>query len=240
VEKIMEVVELKGLGKRYPHELSGGQQQRVALARALVYEPSILLLDEPLSNLDAKLRERARFWLREIQKRIGITTVYVTHDQLESLALSDRVAVMKDGKILQVGKPTEIYRKPAVPFVADFIGTNNFFEGEVQGVLGERMVLRLSHGREVEVPVVGEVVKGKKATMAIRPQDIQLVPVGGGSKDLNTFGVQVVSGQYLGSYYEYIVRDGNLEFMLHTRKEIKGDHATINFDPQECSVFLNP
>ena len=240
VEKIMEVVELKGLGKRYPHELSGGQQQRVALARALVYEPSILLLDEPLSNLDAKLRERARFWLREIQKRIGITTVYVTHDQLESLALSDRVAVMKEGKILQIGKPTEIYRKPAVPFVADFIGTNNFFEGEVQGVLGERIVLRLGNGWEVEVPVVGGGVKGQKATMAIRPQDIQLVPVGGGDQDPNTFGVQVVSGQYLGSYYEYIVRDGNLEFMFHTRKEIKGDHATINFDPQECSVFLNP
>jgi iron(III) transport system ATP-binding protein len=241
VEKVMQVVELGGLGKRYPHELSGGQQQRVALARALVYEPSILLLDEPLSNLDAKLRERARFWLREIQKRIGITTVYVTHDQLESLALSDRVAVMKDGKILQIGKPTEIYSKPAVPFVADFIGTNNFLEGTIQAVRGERMVLRLSNGREIEAPLVVDAATGKKATMAIRPQNIQLLShPEGGDKDPNTFAVQIVSGQYLGSYYEYIVRDANLEFMLHTRKEIKEDHATINFEPQECSVFLNP
>lgn len=241
VEKVMQVVELSGLGKRYPHELSGGQQQRVALARALVYEPSILLLDEPLSNLDAKLRERARFWLREIQKRIGITTVYVTHDQLESLALSDRVAVMKDGKILQIGKPTEIYSKPTVPFVADFIGTNNFFEGTIQSVQGERMVLRLANGREIVAPVVVDAAMGKKATMAIRPQNIQLLShPEGGNKDPNTFAVQIVSGQYLGSYYEYIVRDANLEFMLHTRKEIKEDHTTINFEPQECSVFLAP
>ena len=239
VEKIMQVVELSGLEKRYPHELSGGQQQRVALARALVYEPSILLLDEPLSNLDAKLRERARFWLRQIQQRIGTTTVYVTHDQLESLALSDRIAVMKDGKILQIGSPTEIFEKPSVPFVADFMGTNNFFEGTILSVQGDRMTLRLSNGRELLVPTVVDAAPGKRATMAIRPQNIQLIvdPEGDG-KDPNIFAVKVVGGQYLGTYYEYIVNDGDKDFLFHAHKEIHGDHVTILFDPEECSCFL--
>jgi iron(III) transport system ATP-binding protein len=240
VEKIMQVVELSGLEKRYPHELSGGQQQRVALARALVYEPSILLLDEPLSNLDAKLRERARFWLRQIQQQIGTTTVYVTHDQLESLALSDRIAVMKDGKILQIAKPTEIFKNPSVPFVADFMGTNNFFEGTIQSTQGDRMVLRLTNGRELFVPAIADAAPGKKATMAIRPQNIQLIanPEGQG-KDPNIFNVKIVGGQYLGTYYEYIVNDADKDFLFHAHKEIHGDHATVHFDPMECSVFLS-
>jgi iron(III) transport system ATP-binding protein len=238
VENIMKVVELTGLEKRYPHELSGGQQQRVALARALVYEPSILLLDEPLSNLDAKLRERARFWLRQVQKRIGTTTIYVTHDQLESLALSDRIAVMKDGKILQIGTPTEIFEKPALPFVADFMGTNNFFDGTIQSMQTERMSLRLSTGRELLVSSIVDAAPGKKVKMAIRPQNIQLANSEGGVEDPNIFSVKIVGGQYLGTYYEYIVTDADKDFMLHTHKEIRGDHATIYFDPRECSVFL--
>ncbi len=240
VEKIMQVVELSGLEKRYPHELSGGQQQRVALARALVYEPSILLLDEPLSNLDAKLRERARFWLRQVQRRIGTTTIYVTHDQLESLALSDRIAVMKDGKILQIGRPTEIFEKPSVPFVADFMGTNNFFEGTIQSMQRDRMTLQLSNGRVLIVPTIMDAALGKKATMAIRPQNIQLIANSEvDSKDPNIFTVRVVGGQYLGTYYEYIVNDTDRDFLFHTRKEILGDHATVHFDPGECSVFLS-
>jgi iron(III) transport system ATP-binding protein len=240
VQNIMQVVELSGLEKRYPHELSGGQQQRVALARALVYEPSILLLDEPLSNLDAKLRERARFWLRQVQQRIGTTTIYVTHDQLESLALSDRIAVMKDGKILQIGKPTEIFEQPSVPFVADFMGTNNFFEGTIQSLEGDRMALRLSNGRELFVPTVVDAAAGKKATMAIRPQNIELIAdAAGDGKDPNVFTVKIVGGQYLGTYYEYIVSDAGREFLFHTHKEIPGDHATVYFDPAECSVFLS-
>ncbi len=237
VENVMKVVELSGLEKRYPHELSGGQQQRVALARALVYEPSILLLDEPLSNLDAKLRERARFWLRQIQKRIGTTTIYVTHDQLESLALSDRIAVMKDGKILQIGSPTEIFEKPSVPFVADFMGTNNFFEGTIQSLEGDRMVFRLANGRELIVPTIPDALPGKKATMAIRPQNVQLASAAGAEAP-NVFTVKVVGGQYLGTYYEYIVNDADGDFLFHTRKEIHGDQATVYFDPAECSVFL--
>jgi ABC-type Fe3+/spermidine/putrescine transport system ATPase subunit len=129
VARVLELVGLVGQERKYPHQLSGGQQQRVALARALVVEPEVLLLDEPLSNLDAKLRVRVREELRELQRRLGQTTVYVTHDQEEALALSDRIAVMNTGRVLQVGTPEEIYLRPKNRFVADFVGLANFLEG---------------------------------------------------------------------------------------------------------------
>ena len=145
-EKIAEalgLVEMTPYADRYPFELSGGQQQRVALARALVYRPGLLLLDEPLSNLDAKLRERARVWLRELQERLGVTTIYVTHDQAEALAVSDRIAVMSMGRMRQLGTPNEIYERPADAFVADFIGSSNFLSGRLLGkdAAGARVAL---------------------------------------------------------------------------------------------------
>src|SRR5690606_33117289 len=130
IDEVLALVEMQDYGARYPHALSGGQQQRVALARTLVYRPSLLLLDEPLSNLDAKLRQRARTWLRHLQNQVGVTTVYVTHDQSEALALSDRIAVMNAGKIVQLADPQTVYERPLDPFVADFIGSSNFFQGE--------------------------------------------------------------------------------------------------------------
>ncbi|HUP27733.1 MAG TPA: ABC transporter ATP-binding protein, partial [Chloroflexia bacterium] len=131
VDSILELVGLGSMGDRYPFQLSGGQQQRVALARAVVTEPRLLLLDEPLSNLDAKVREQARAWLREIQRRLGITTVYVTHDQAEALAMSDKIAVMHSGRVQQFATPQEIYDRPATRFVAEFIGATSFLEGKV-------------------------------------------------------------------------------------------------------------
>ncbi|MBE9473168.1 MAG: ABC transporter ATP-binding protein, partial [Chloroflexi bacterium] len=128
VEIVMQLMNLVGLGDRMPHQLSGGQQQRVALARALVMQPRVLLFDEPLSNLDAKLRVQMRVEIRRLQQRLGITTVYVTHDQAEAMSLSDRVVVIRDGQIEQVGTPSEIYQQPASLFVADFIGRANFIE----------------------------------------------------------------------------------------------------------------
>ena len=136
IHEALDKVGLAHLGDRYPHQLSGGQQQRVALARALVYSPSLLLLDEPLSNLDAKLREQARAWLKRLQEDLGITTVYVTHDQDEALALSDRIAVMSEGDMLQIGTPHEIYEEPATAAVAAFVGRCNFLRGEVAGRSG--------------------------------------------------------------------------------------------------------
>ena len=172
VERALAMVHLEGLGHRRPRELSGGQQQRVALARALVIEPSILLLDEPLSNLDAKLREEMRAEIRDIQKRLGITTIFVTHDQVEALAMCDRIAVMRVGLLEQVGTPYEIYENPATPFVADFVGRINRLEG-----------MRDSHGDIVAGPFRLRAARpgptGKVSVM-MRPHRIQFTtePVG--------------------------------------------------------------
>src|SRR5882724_5054028 len=174
-------VNLAGLELRYPGQLSGGQQQRVALARALVLNPDILLLDEPLSNLDAKIRVQVRAEIRKLQKDLGITTVYVTHDQEEALSMSDRVAVMRDGRVLQVASPKELYERPTGRFVADFVGTNNFLSATCREVAGDRCVL------------------------AVRPENIAL-----GAAHENTFAGRVVLASYLGSTlrYDVEVRDG--------------------------------
>ncbi len=152
ISEALDKVGLADLSGRYPHQLSGGQQQRVALARALVYSPTVLLLDEPLSNLDAKLREQARAWLKRLQEDLGITTVYVTHDQDEALALSDRIAVMAGGNMIQIGSPHEIYESPAAPEVAAFIGRCNFLTGRVLTHAGSSYSIRLdTSGDVVEV-----------------------------------------------------------------------------------------
>src|SRR5215216_514730 len=136
VDEVLGLVEMSDYGRRYPHQLSGGQQQRVALARALVYSPSVLLLDEPFSNLDAKLRERARAWVKELQHKLGLTTIFVTHDQDEALSMSDRIAVMSAGRIQQIGTPEDVYRRPANRFVAEFVGRVNLIHGVIAGVEG--------------------------------------------------------------------------------------------------------
>lgn len=158
----LDKVGLGTLGDRYPHQLSGGQQQRVALARALVYSPSVLLLDEPLSNLDAKLREQARAWLKRLQADLGITTLYVTHDQDEALSLSDRIAVMFDGVMAQIGTPTEIYEHPATAAVAAFVGSCNFLLGTVASTDGRTMRVRLD--AVDEFVVVPPTVPRRRAT----------------------------------------------------------------------------
>ena len=172
VERALAMVHLDGLGHRRPRELSGGQQQRVALARALVIEPSILLLDEPLSNLDAKLREEMRGEIRDIQKRLGITTIFVTHDQVEALAMCDRIAVMRAGSLEQLGTPFEIYESPATPFVADFVGRINRMEGasDAQGNITAGPL----HLRAARPARAGAV------TVMVRPHRIQFTtePVG--------------------------------------------------------------
>src|SRR4030088_2669869 len=132
VIEVLDLVEMGPYATRYPYQLSGGQQQRVALARALAHSPAVLLLDEPFSNLDAKLRERARIWFRALQRRLNVTTIFVTHDQDEALSMSDRILVMEDGRIAQEGSPEEVYRKPTTPFVADFVGQCNLIDGVVE------------------------------------------------------------------------------------------------------------
>ncbi len=175
VEEALELVDLGGLGDRAATKLSGGQQQRLSLARALVRRPKMLLLDEPLSNLDAKLRERMRSELRVIQQQIGITTLFVTHDQIEALSMSDRVAVMNEGKIEQIGSPRDVYHDPATAFVADFIGGANMFEGTVDSIDGDgsatvKTDIGLIHGRGLHGLEIGHA-----AVAAIHLEDVELV-----------------------------------------------------------------
>ena len=203
-------VNLTGLESRYPGQLSGGQQQRVALARALVLNPDILLLDEPLSNLDAKIRVQVRAEIRKLQQELGITTIYVTHDQEEALSLSDRVAVMKDGRVLQVGAPKELYERPLTRFVADFVGTNNLVPGRVSGRAGAELVVDTAVGRLRAVPS-GPV--GDRCVLAIRPENVAISagaaaavgPAGGGG---NVVRGRVSFVAYLGSALRYDVEAG--------------------------------
>ena len=190
VEKILEAVHLESLAKRIPSQLSGGQQQRVALGRALVSEPKLLLLDEPLSNLDAKLRESMRFEIKDIQKKFGITVVYVTHDQTEAMAMSDRIIVLNRGLIQQVAPPTEIYRNPANQFVADFVGKVNFLKGEVKE--GKIELICLGQSIPYKGTYTGKVI------VAIRPENIVLSPSDPASSPAGILEGKLLSMFYLG------------------------------------------
>ncbi len=192
VAEMLKLVHLDEYGSPYPHQLSGGQQQRVALARALVMRPGLLLLDEPLSNLDAKLRESMRFEISSIQKELGITVIYVTHDQSEAMTMSDRVVVMSRGVIQQIGTPYEIYRNPANKMVADFIGLVNFVEGEVQG---DRVYIS---GTGVSFPNTSGITGS--ATIAVRPENITM------SRTSGTIEGTLVHRFYLGDAVDYRVQ----------------------------------
>jgi iron(III) transport system ATP-binding protein len=192
-------VNLTGLDDRYPGQLSGGQQQRVALARALVLNPDILLLDEPLSNLDAKIRVHVRGEIRKLQKELGITTIYVTHDQEEALSLSDRVAVMRDGKILQVAPPRALYERPLNRFVADFVGTNNFIPGVCRERSSDRALIETPLGRLAGRPSQ-PVEVGARCVLAVRPENLALD--GDGE---NVLAGRVSLAAYLGNTLRYDV-----------------------------------
>jgi len=198
-------VNLTGYESRYPGQLSGGQQQRVALARALVLNPDILLLDEPLSNLDAKIRVQVRAEIRKLQQELGITTIYVTHDQEEALSLSDRVAVMKDGRVLQVGRPKELYERPRTRFVADFVGTNNLVPGRVSGRAGAELMVDTAVGT---LRAVSDVPVGERCVLAIRPENVA-VDAGTGSVAGNVVRGRVSFVSYLGSALRYDVEAGS-------------------------------
>jgi iron(III) transport system ATP-binding protein len=192
-------VNLTGLGDRYPGQLSGGQQQRVALARALVLNPDILLLDEPLSNLDAKIRVQVRAEIRTLQRELGITTVYVTHDQEEALSLSDRVAVMHDGRVLQVASPKALYERPTSRFVADFVGTNNLLAGTCRSLDADVAVVETALG-VFRARADGVVGAGARCVLAVRPENIAL-----GGDDVNAVDGKIVLASYLGSTVRYDV-----------------------------------
>jgi len=207
VERVLDLMGLRGLGERRPNELSGGQQQRVALARSLVVEPRVLLFDEPLSNLDAKLRVQMRSEIRNIQRRLNITSVYVTHDQVEAMALSDRIVVMNQGKIEQIGSPEEIYRRPTTRFVADFIGRANFLEARIDRVDGDEAEVELL-GQRVRVPVTFAVSAGDHLTAVLRPEALSLL------EDATLVQGAVEQAMYLGSSTDYVVRVGEMVLIV--------------------------
>jgi putrescine transport system ATP-binding protein len=207
IQDALDMVQLGALAKRKPHQLSGGQRQRVALARALIRRPKVLLLDEPLSALDKKLREQTQFELMNIQSQVGITFVFVTHDQDEAMALSTRIAVMNRGRVLQVGTPSEIYEFPESRFVADFVGTTNLFEGTVSGQRpGHLIVQSAEAGCELIVDELGRYGSGQRVWVALRPEKIRLSKQPLGGDRVNQIKGMVWELGYLGNRSTYRIK----------------------------------
>ena len=200
-EEGLKLVGLAGMGQRLPAELSGGQQQRVAVARALVLEPQVLLLDEPLSNLDARLRRRVRTEIRELQQRLGFTAVYVTHDQDEALAVSDQIIVMKDGEIAQKGAPRDLYDQPVSAFIADFMGEANVVPCDVIGIDGDHATINIEG---LTHRISGRNMRPGPAQLAVRPNAITLAPKNGGA-----YSGKITHAAYLGDHVEYEVKTSN-------------------------------
>ena len=201
VTRILKLVGLEGMEERMTNQLSGGQQQRVALARALVLEPGVLLFDEPLSNLDAKLRVTMRTEIRRIQQEAGITAIYVTHDQSEAMALSDQIIIMEKGVVAQIGTPQEIYYHPASEFVADFIGEANFLRGKLSGKQGDEGIVTVE-GTPVPVVGVADQAEGKDCTLVLRPESAVLAEEG-------ILPCKVIVSCFMGSYQNYHVQVGS-------------------------------
>ena len=238
VMSVLQVMELADFADRQATKLSGGQQQRLALARALVTEPALLLLDEPLSNLDAKLRESLRFELKRLQQDIGITSIYVTHDQIEALALSSRIAVMKDGQLMQVGTPLEIYQRPANKFVAEFIGTSNFLDGRIVGRAGEQWRLDTPAG-PLQVSTGVPVRVGDPVLVAIRPECVTLRAGAPTGREPNEWAGEVVTRGFLGDSVDFVVRVADEELRVRSNPTVifdAHDEVTAVVDPERVSL----
>ena len=235
VMNILKLVEMEGMESRMTNQLSGGQQQRVALARALVIEPSVLLFDEPLSNLDAKLRVTMRTEIRKIQQKVGITAIYVTHDQSEAMSISDKIIIMSQGRVEQIGTPREIYYHPSSRFVADFIGEANFLDAKVKSVSGEKAVIDVV-GQELEVNNFAHADSGADATLVIRPEGATLAEQG-------LLEVTVSLSTFMGSYQYYEVMVGNMMIQITDYNPVNrriyevGEKAYLDFDPKGVYIL---
>jgi spermidine/putrescine transport system ATP-binding protein len=238
---ILEKVHLAGYEKRRTHELSGGQQQRVALARALVNEPNVLLLDEPLGALDLKLRKRLQLELKRIQMDVGITFVYVTHDQEEALTMSDRIAVMYRGRIEQVGRPEELYDRPSTSFVADFVGTTNLLAGQVEKLGQDVATVCLDSGDRCVIAAGGRQA-GQSVQVSVRPEAIAIEARDGGSSRPGSLAAEVEQVAYLGSAVQYHVRtDGGLRLTVLAGKAgarfESGSNVSLAWAPGDALVL---
>jgi len=238
VDEVLALVEMTHLADRYPHQLSGGQQQRVALARTLVYRPAVLLLDEPLSNLDAKLRDRARSWLLQLKEQLRLTTIYVTHDQVEAMSLSDRIVLMDGGRVMQIGTPKEIYEAPANPFVADFIGTSSFFDGELTSA-GATGRVRIAGDSEIAVAGTTRIPVGAPVTVAIRPDRLSIIASGAGAPDEAGTALhgRVVSRSYLGGRYQHEISIAQTLLRIDGPYVLEQSEVHVWVPASSCLVF---
>jgi ABC-type Fe3+/spermidine/putrescine transport system ATPase subunit len=238
IANILELLGLTGLSLRYPRQLSGGEQQRVAVGRVLVLRPRVLLFDEPLSNLDAKLRKETRYEIRRLQREIATTAVYVTHDQEEAMAIADRIGVMKDGQIEQEGQPAQVYEQPRTRFIADFIGTSNFLQATAVWVNGNRAMFRTLEGLDVLVELQDgqePLLAGSERTIAIRAEKLSLSPVR--REAIVPLG-RVLSAVKLGPITEVrIALLGGRQLLVHVTKQ---DAASINEPGQEVELSWPP
>jgi len=239
--RVLELVNLAGLEGRFPSELSGGQQQRVALARSLVVEPGILLLDEPLSNLDAKLRERMRWELKELQRRTGITFVYVTHDQSEAMALSDRIAVMHQGEIMQLGAPRLIYTRPANRTVADFMGLVNLIPAKVIRAAGDESLVAVGGAHPIPVALPPSSAGGQAVQVAIRPESLRLIPATPASGAEGAVPGKVAEVTFLGNIVDcHVTLDDGTRVRVQAEPGLTlevGQRVGVRFDSRASSVF---
>jgi iron(III) transport system ATP-binding protein len=238
VMRVLSAVALDDVAERAATKLSGGQQQRLALARALVMEPQLLLLDEPLSNLDAKLRERMRFELKRMQRELALTTVYVTHDQSEALALAHEIAVMREGRIVQIGSPREIYERPCNRFVADFIGTTNFIDAQVIEESGDGRCRVATPIGALNVRCLDRLNRNEAVTVSIRPEDVELFEQAPGGAGVDTVCAGVVDAKiFLGEHLDFQVGIGDLVLLARAHPSLRtpvGERIFVRLRPEKC------
>ncbi|MEW6262441.1 MAG: ABC transporter ATP-binding protein [Thermodesulfobacteriota bacterium] len=222
VDWALALVRLPDVAGRYPHQLSGGQQQRIALARAVAVQPAVLLLDEPLSNLDAKLRDQMRVEIKQLQEKLGITTIYVTHDQAEALTMSDQVVILHRGRIEQAGRPRQVYESPGTPFVADFLGRSNFFVGRVAALGDGQAEVVTAKGLKLIVETTPALVQGAEVCLAVRPERIRLLEPSETGSDPNRAAGEIEFIAYLGALTQYQVRLETGERLIVERQNVHG------------------
>lgn len=241
VESTLRLVHLEGLGERYSSQLSGGQQQRVALARSLVAEPTLLLFDEPLSNLDANLRTQMRVEIKELQKKLGFTGVYVTHDQAEALAIADRVAIMQGGRLRQIGTPREVYDYPANAFVAGFIGATNLLPGVVKESLPDAAIVELAGGFLLRIAGAPAVSAGVKIAVSVRPETVTLLS-SAPDDDTGVWPAEVTLSTFVGDTLVYRLRLGphviEARSATHVIFDIGGS-VFVKVDAERCRLLRN-
>jgi len=242
IKKVLDMVQLEGYENRYPRQMSGGQQQRIAMARALVFEPKIMLLDEPLSNLDAQLREEMRFEFTELQRKLGITAIYVTHDQAEALVISDKILILDQGKMIQFGTPKEIYSNPKNKFVAGFIAVTSFIDGRIDSFTEEKkkVIVKTDDGLAIH-GFNNSFDIGKKVSIAMRMNVIKFIQDENKSdkNTVNIFKGKIIQSSYLGNIIDYKIKVGSWE--VRTKSDAKynfkvGEEVTFYLSPEDIIV----